>query len=167
MSEIQISLQASDAPPEFNAMFKSVVAAIDNLPAKNRATDAQLETLYSIAHGAHTQGQYERAEEFLGMLLYFRPTDPRFLQARALNCKKRGQFLDAFGSFGFLAMIEPDNLTHSVSAAECLLLNGDAELAAASLKGVINACDERGLSGTIKERAIGLLALSEKRGNPA
>lgn len=140
--------------------FAATFAALEALPSSQRLTTAEAEALYAMVHNAIMQGQHEAALKYLALLTFLKPTEPRYLNALALTYKEVGLADEAFKVYCYLALLEPAELKHHLSVAECLLLLQDPQRAEPVLNFVIDSC--QGMEGVAKlaARAQALLKLS-------
>lgn len=114
---------------DFENIFFALKEKIDSLPCAARLTDHEIELIYSLAYSFFQQGKIEKAHSIFQVLVFYRPTDVRFLEALAISSKKIGDFENASLNFMLLFLNSPNDLKFAQHVAECLSADGNEELA--------------------------------------
>jgi predicted Zn-dependent protease len=142
--------------------FAALRTGLEALPSSKRITADEAEAIYSMVHSAIVQGHHDSALRYLALLTFFNPTEPRYLSALALTYKNVGQMTEALNVYSFLALLEPAELLHALSVAECHLLLQQPEQARPVLAFVADT--SQGVPGSEKlhARAQALLKLATR-----
>jgi type III secretion system low calcium response chaperone LcrH/SycD len=148
--------------PELTAIVNSVnrlCAELEALPSSRRLSDQEVDIIYSMARNLIQQGRHEEARNYFVFLAFFRPTEARVLVGLGVTNQLLGRYEDAICNYALAAHAEPQQPAHSLSIAECEILQKNFEAAREMLGIVIRYCKEKGGFDKILARADGLISL--------
>lgn len=135
------------------ALSDTVTEAASNVP------ESELDALYGVGyHLFAEEANYLRAGRIFALLAYYRPKEPRYLEATALACMQLKDHCQAIHLFARALEIVPERLDLALLLAECMLRNGNRETALVVLAGIAGHAQELG-DAEAEERAIGMLEL--------
>ena len=123
---------------------------------------AQIESLYALGHGFYSQGRLAEAASVFGLLTVYESTDPRFWFARGATAQERRELPEAIASFGFAALLDPQDAWALVHLGECLFLAGEMPTAREALERAVIRAREVG-DDAAGERAMGFVRWAEVR----
>ena len=148
--------------PELTAIVNSVNRLCDqleSLPASRRLSDREIDIIYSMARNLLQQGRYEEARSYFVFIVFFRPTEVRILVGLGVANQLLRRYEDAICNYALAAHVEPLQPAHSLSIAECEILQADFAAARERLAIVIRFCKEKGGLDKTLARAEGLISL--------
>ena len=141
--------------------------ALDQLPSRQRLSDADIQAIYALAYTSVAQGRFEDARDQFSLLTLYRPTHPACLAGLALSDKLLRRYGEAQQVFAFLAVLEPANPAHSIGLAECQLLAGEYDAALSTLGLVQAFCEENAGHARSAARAQALMQFLSPGAPPA
>ena len=148
--------------PELSTIVNSVnrlCTELESLPSSKRLSDQEIDILYSMARNLLEQGHHEEARRYFVFLVFFRPTEARILVGLGVANQLLGRYEDAICNYALAAHAEPQQPAHSLSIAECEILQKNFAAAREMLDIVIRYCKEKGGFDKILARADGLISL--------
>ena len=146
----------AQAAPNWLASGGSVGKALD-------ISQEQLEAMYQLGHGFYAQGRYEDAFKVFSMLVIFEHKSERYLMALAGAAQMTGRYKDALQHYSTATLLLIDDPRPIYFSAECLLAIGNLDLAAESLRVVIEMTEGNASHQTLGTRAAALLSSIEIR----
>lgn len=84
-------------------------------------TETQLEAVYGLGSILYEQKKFEQAEQVFAWLVREKPISARFLKALGAARQMMERYESALDAYGLAAVIDLDDPTPSLHAAECLL----------------------------------------------
>lgn len=118
----------------------------------------QREALYQLGHGLYVQSRYEDAFKVFSLLVIHEHMNERYLMALAGAAQMTGRHKDALQHYSTAALLLVDDPRPVFFGAECLMALGHLDLAAESLRLVIELADESSPHDVLKSRATAMLA---------
>lgn len=139
-----------------------------------QAPREQREALYQLGYGFYAQGRYEDAFKVFSLLVVHEHMNERYLMALAGAAQMIGRHRDALQHYSTAALLLIGDPRPVFFSAECLMALKHFDLAAESLRLVIELAGESTSHGVLKSRATALLASIKHQsrasggpGNPA
>ncbi|MFD0669009.1 SycD/LcrH family type III secretion system chaperone [Ramlibacter sp. MAHUQ-53] len=120
--------------------------------------DADLQSLYAVAHGLYEQGRYQDAVHVFGYLALNDHMEPRFAIGLGASLQMAGRLEDALKVYTVAIVLDPADPAPTFHLSECLLSLGRVDDALESLDTVIAQC-EPGVHDALLQRAQGLASL--------
>lgn len=151
-------LSLAKAMPSWLASGGSVSDALEISPDK-------LEAMYQLGHGFYAQGRYEDAFKVFSMLVIFAHRNDRYLMALAGSAQMTGRYKDALQHYSTATLILVDDPRPIYFSAECLIAIGNYDLAAESLRLVIELTEDSSAHQVLGSRAEVLLSSISNQGN--
>ena len=133
-------MQQSAAQTRPDSAIARLKQALEALPSSSRMSRDDTEAVYAMAYNLVVQGQYDLASGYLSLLTLYSPTNTKYLTGLALTYKLLKQYDSALNVYLFVAALEPEQPQHTLSLAECLMLQGDAHRAQSALSLVMRFC---------------------------
>ncbi len=128
----------------------------------------QREALYQFGHGFYTQARYAEAFKVFSLLVVYEHMNERYLMGLAGAAQMLGRYTDALQHYATATMLMLNNPLPVYYSAECFIALGQKELAAESLRLVIELSTNSEPYAALEPRAQALLAsLSDKRTSAA
>ncbi|WP_129781741.1 tetratricopeptide repeat protein [Peristeroidobacter soli] len=122
--------------------------------ATARFSQAELDELHRMAHGAYLQGRYDQAVRYFWFISLHAPTDLRYLKGLAAGLFMSRAFSEAFVAYSYLRQTAPEDPEVSCMLGNTLLLLGQQDEAKAHLEQAIRL---PGAADEITTRAHALL----------
>ena len=122
---------------------KGVEALIkDNATLKQLkgVSNAELESVYSLAFGYYKTGRYDEALKLFQFLVLFDHLNAKFWFGLGATQQALKDFQNAVVSYGYCSFLKLDNPKPQLHAAECFLALGDKRNAASSLEALEAYC---------------------------
>lgn len=145
--------------PTTSSIFKRFLTELIALPSSSRLEQADTEAIYALAYQQAVHGHFDTAYRYFSLLTLYRPTELKYLGGLALSYKMLQEYENAIGVYAYMAMIEEGEPEHQLSIAECLLHQGKADDARATLALVTRFCEENSGHENAGERARAITAL--------
>ena len=121
-------------------------------------SEAQLEAMYQLGHRVYAQGRYEDAFKVFSMLVIFQHNNDHYLMALAGAAQMTGRYKDALQHYSTATLLRIDDPRPIYFSAECLIAIGNLDLAAESLRLVIEMSEEDSTNQILSSRASALLS---------
>lgn len=115
--------------------------ALEALPSSTRLSQTESDTIYALAHQMVVQGHYETAYGYFSLLVLYKPTHVSYLKGLALCYRMLERYAQALSVYSFLAVIDAQQVEHSIAIVECLLLQREVNEARATVALVQQFCD--------------------------
>jgi len=93
-----------------------------------------VETLYTLAYNAYEVGHGEKALDAFRELIVLAPFETRFWMGFAASAQILERYEEALRGWAYVALLEPEDKTPHLHAAECLTALGQHEEAEKALQ---------------------------------
>lgn len=124
----------------------------------------QLEAMYQLGHGFYAQGRFEDAFKVFSMLVIFEHKNDRYLMALAGAAQMTGRYRDALQHYSTATLLLIDDPRPIYFSAECLIAIENFDLAAESLRLVIEMAEDSSVHQALGSRAAVLLSSIDNKG---
>ncbi|MES3002905.1 MAG: tetratricopeptide repeat protein [Pseudomonadota bacterium] len=124
----------------------------------SKVPESELDAMYGVGYHLFSEGHHLDAGRIFALLAYYRPKEPRYLEATALACMKLNDHCQAIHLFARALEVVPERLDLALLLADCMLRNGNRETALVVLAGIAGHARELG-DAQAEERATGMLEL--------
>jgi tetratricopeptide (TPR) repeat protein len=125
--------------PDLENFLDAINEKIRCMPFTTRFNDREIDLIYSLAYSFFQQGKLEIAQSLFNLLVFYRPSDQKILNALAITCKKNGDYELACLNFVLLLMLNPGELRYAQHLAECLSANGEKRLAFEAVESILKS----------------------------
>ena len=139
--QLEIAQVLIDEIPDLGQIAIDLSDKLDSLPSNIRLNDQQVNLIYSIGYSIFQQGKLEEARSIFQLLLLYKPTDRKILDAFSICCKRIGDFENASVCFMLLFLLDPSELRHAQQFAECLVAMGQTDIAEKAIDVIMSSIE--------------------------
>ena len=119
---------------------KTLINDASTLKQLKGVSNAELESVYSLAFGYYKTGRYDEALKLFQFLVLFDHLNAKFWFGLGATQQALKDFQNAVVSYGYCSFLKLDNPKPQLHAAECFLAVGDKRNAASSLEALDAYC---------------------------
>ena len=110
-------------------------------------SDQEMDAIYAMAYNFYNHGKFEKAEQAFKFLTYYDHLEKKYLLGLAACRQMSGNYAGAVDTYGVATIMDPEDPTGSLHAAECLIAMKDTERAIQACYTALDIC------GTVPEMA--------------
>jgi len=125
--------------------------------------DKETEALYAIAYNMYRTGQYEKALSLFKTLCFLDQLEPKYWFGLGATYQRLKNFERAASVYAYTTILEPDNPTPALHAAECLIALGKRYEAEGALLTALEFSEQNGKYEKERQRAKALLDTLKKQ----
>lgn len=112
------------------------------MPTANMLGPKEAEVVYTLGYSMIEQRRYEQAHDAFHVLVSFRPLERKFWLGYGYALKMLQRYEEAIHAYSMLGVLHPDSPDATLHVAECQLRMGQTDQAKASLKIVLDYCEQ-------------------------
>jgi len=119
---------------------KALIEKNATLKQLKGVSNAELESVYSLAFGYYRTGKYEEALKLFQFLVLFDHLNAKYWLGLGAVQQVLRDYRNAVVSYGYCSFLKLDNPKPQIHAAECFLAMGDKRNAASSIEALEAYC---------------------------
>ncbi|WP_461833098.1 SycD/LcrH family type III secretion system chaperone [Desulfothermus sp.] len=124
--------------------------------------EKEAEALYSVAYNMYKTGQFEKALKVFKVLCFLNHMEPKYWFSLGATHHRLKNLDMAARAYAYTSILDPENPTPALHAAECLMALGRKDEAEGALLTAIEFSQEGGKYQKERERAKMLLDMLKK-----
>lgn len=127
-------------------------------------TPERRESMYAIAYGLYSKGNFKEARRLFAQLVIHDPVEPRFMRGLAATTQMLGEYKQALDMYVVLAAANPGDPVPVMRAGDCLVALGRHAEAKESFEVAMAMCNEPARDA-VKRRCESVLVTLRRHGD--
>jgi type III secretion system low calcium response chaperone LcrH/SycD len=144
---------------DLDEIVKSFIENAGTLKDIRGLADKDMEAIYAMGYLYYNNAKYEKALDVFRFLCFYDHLERRWWMGLAATWQMMKNFEDAIEAYRFAALLDVEDPTPHLHAADCFLAIGNTKDAESALMAVIHWAGEKPEHAAKKERAQALLQL--------